>query len=157
MHRAARTPSPASPDRAGMPALPPRMEPGRPRLPPLPRTARVHPRGKRPRPDRDGPVSSMYGWVDEVASWSAAEPESAAQEQDSSLAAMIGTVAGGNPATTLDRDMLRLKLVQQAKDRGLSWADIGALYGFTGKEMKRDVHALDRQVQRELIASRRNG
>lgn len=80
-----------------------------------------------------------------------------AQEQDSSLAATIGTVADGQVATALDRDMLRLKLVMQAKDRGLSWAVIGALYGVTGKEMKRDVHALDRRVQRELMTSRRNG
>lgn len=80
-----------------------------------------------------------------------------AQEQDSSLAAMIGTVADGKPATALDKAMLRLKLVKQAKDRGLSWAQIGSLYGVTGREMKRDVHALDRRVQRELMAGRRNG
>ena len=80
-----------------------------------------------------------------------------AEEQDSSLADLIGAVADGNPVTALDRDMLRLKLVTQAKDRGLTWTQIGTLYGATGKEMKRDVHALDRRVQRELMASRRNG
>ena len=77
-----------------------------------------------------------------------------AQEQDSSLAALIGTVAGGQPVTPLDKAMLRLKLVHQAKGRGLSWAQIGSLYGVTGREMKRDIHALDRRVQRELMASR---
>lgn len=76
----------------------------------------------------------------------------AAQEQDSSLAALIGAVADGQPVTPLGKDMLRLSLVRQAKDRGLSWAQIGSLYGVTGPEMKRDVHALGRRVHRELIA-----
>jgi len=80
-----------------------------------------------------------------------------AQEQDSSLADLIGAVADGNPVTPLDADMLRLRLVKQAKDRGLSWAVIGALYGVPGKEMKRDIRALGRRVQRELMSGRRNG
>jgi hypothetical protein len=80
-----------------------------------------------------------------------------AQEQDSGLADLIGAVADGNPVTPLGADMLRLRLVKQAKDRGLSWAQIGALYGVSGKVMRRDVHALGRRVQRELMTSRRNG
>ena len=80
-----------------------------------------------------------------------------AQEQDSSLADLIGAVADGNPVTPLGAGMLRLRLVKQAKDRGLSWAVIGALYGVSGKEMKRDMRALDRRVQRELMTGRRNG
>jgi len=79
----------------------------------------------------------------------------APEEQDGSLAALIGAIADGQPATPLDKDLLRLKLVHQAKDRGLSWAQIGTLYGLTGKAMKRDIHALGRRVQRELMASRR--
>ena len=81
----------------------------------------------------------------------------AAEEQDSGLAALIGAVADGNPVTPLGAGMLRLRLVKQAKDRGLSWAQIGALYGVPGKEMKRDVRALGRRVQRELMSGRRNG
>ena len=79
----------------------------------------------------------------------------APEEQDGSLAALIGAIADGQPATALDKDLLRLKLVRQAKDRGLTWAQIGTLYGVTGKEMKRDIHALDRRVQRELMAGKR--
>ena len=80
-----------------------------------------------------------------------------AQEQDSSLATLIGAVADGQPVTDLDKDMLRLSLVRQAKDRGLSWAQIGSLYGVTGQEMKRDIRALGRRVHRELIAGQRSG
>ena len=78
-----------------------------------------------------------------------------AEEQDESLAALIGAIADGQPATPLDKDLLRLKLVHQAKTRGLSWAQIGTLYGLTGKAMKRDIHALGRRVQRELAVGRR--
>jgi hypothetical protein len=78
-----------------------------------------------------------------------------AQEQDGSLAALIGALADGQPVTRLDKDLLRLKLVHQAKDRGLTWAQIGSVYGLSGREMKRDIHALDRRVQRELMTARR--
>jgi hypothetical protein len=76
-------------------------------------------------------------------------------EQDGSLAALIGAIADGHPATPLDKNLLRLKLVHQAKNLGLTWAQIGSVYGLTGREMKRDTHALDRRVQRELMAGRR--
>ena len=78
-------------------------------------------------------------------------------EQDSPLAAMISTVAEGQPVTALDKALLRLQLVKQAKDRGLTWTQIGSLYGKSGKEMKREVHTLSKRVQRELMASRRDG
>jgi len=78
----------------------------------------------------------------------------AAQEQDDSLAAMIGGVADGRPATDLDKAVLRLRMVKEAKDRGLSWAAIGSVYGLPGREMKRDVHRLDERVQRELRLAR---
>jgi hypothetical protein len=107
---------------------------------------------------RDRPVSGMYGWVDEVASWTAAESQStAAADQDSSLAAMIGTVAEGDRTTDLDRALLRLKLVRAAQDKGLSWASIGAALGYpSGRQAKKAVHGLEARVRRELMLSRRN-
>ena len=78
----------------------------------------------------------------------------AAQAQDDSLAAMIGVVADGQPATALDKAVLRLRMVKEAKDRGLSWAAIGSVYGLSGREMKRDIHHLDLKVQREIILAR---
>jgi hypothetical protein len=77
-------------------------------------------------------------------------------EQDFSLAAMIGTVAEGQQATSLDKAVLRLQLVRQAQDRGLSWAQIGSVYGLSGREMKREVHHLARRVRPGLMA-KRNG
>ena len=75
-------------------------------------------------------------------------------EQDSPLAAMISTVREGQLVTSLDKAILRLQMVQQAQDRGLTWAQIGSVYGMTGREMKREVHKLTARVQRELIAAK---
>jgi hypothetical protein len=74
-------------------------------------------------------------------------------EQHDSLAAMIGTVAEGNPATDLDRALLRLDLVRAAQDKGLSWAAIGTALGYpSGRQAKKAVHDLKARVQRELRA-----
>ena len=75
-----------------------------------------------------------------------------AEEQDAALAAMIGAVADGQPVTALDKAMIRLKVITQAKER-LSWAAIGSVYGLSGKEMKREAHNLRVRVQRELRAA----
>jgi hypothetical protein len=64
---------------------------------------------------------------------------------------MISSVADGQPVTALDKAVLRLKLVRQAQDRGLSWAALGAVYGKSGREMKRDVHKLTARVRREQM------
>ena len=84
-----------------MPPLRQRMEPGRPRLPPLPRRA--------------GPVS-------------------------------------------LQHDIRRLQLINQAKEGGASWAVIGAtLGGVSGRKAKKDAHRLAARVRRDLIAAERAG
>jgi hypothetical protein len=70
-------------------------------------------------------------------------------EQHDSLAAMIGTVAEGNPAT----DLLRLSLVKAAQDKGLTWAQIGAALGYqSGREAKKAVHGVRVRVKREQAA-----
>ena len=72
-------------------------------------------------------------------------------EQDSPLAAMISTLADGKAITVLEVAALRLRLIDQALDRGLSWAQLGRLYGVPGPELKRDVHKLRAQVRREQL------
>ena len=75
-----------------------------------------------------------------------------AQEQDSPLAALMAAVADGKPVTALDKAVLRLKVISGAKERGLSWAAIGSVYGRTAKEMKRDAHKLAARVKRDTAA-----
>lgn len=79
-------------------------------------------------------------------------PPTAAEQHDS-LAAMIGTVAEGNPATDLDRALLRLDLVRAAQGKGLSWAAIGTALGYqSGRQAKKAIHDLKARVQQELRA-----
>jgi hypothetical protein len=75
------------------------------------------------------------------------------QEQDEQLAALAGT----QPETAdsdLERAMLRLRFIAEAKDQGATWTQIGAALGVTGKQAKHDAHQLARRTQRQLIASR---
>ena len=72
-----------------------------------------------------------------------------AEAEPSPLAAMISSVAEGNPVTNLDRDILKLKLVGQAQQGGASWALIArALKYPSGREAKRDIHKLRDRVKR---------
>ena len=72
-------------------------------------------------------------------------------EQDSSLAAMISTLAEGNPAGDLERSILRLKLIREAQGKGLSWNAIAtALHYPSGRQLKKDTHQLAGEVMREL-------
>jgi hypothetical protein len=58
----------------------------------------------------------------------------------------------------LQHDIRRLQLIRQAKNGGATWAVIGVtLGGISGKEAKRQARKLGARVQRELMASRRNG
>ena len=67
-------------------------------------------------------------------------------EQDSSLAA------------DLDRQALRLELIDRAKQNGATWAAIGATLGMSGPEAKRHAHKLRDQVKRaSLLAGNREG
>ena len=81
-------------------------------------------------------------------------PPSAA-EQLASLASLTGTVTERKPETALDANLLRLRLVAEAKDRGIPWAVIGASLGVSGKQAKRDMKALARETQRLLLVSKR--
>ena len=73
-----------------------------------------------------------------------------APDQPSSLAARISTIADGH-AGTLDLTALRLQLIDEALARGLTWAQLGTLYGMTGPELKRDIHKLRAKVRREQL------
>ena len=78
------------------------------------------------------------------------------QEPGSPLAAMITAVADGQPLTRHDKDRLRLLLVDQALERGLTWNKIALAFGYpSGKQAKKIIHALREQVQRaERLSSR---
>lgn len=75
-------------------------------------------------------------------------------EQDAALAALSGTVTEAKPVTGLDRAMLRLRLVAEAKNRGVSWTVIGAAMGVSGKEAKRLMKRLAARTQHDLLAAR---
>jgi DNA-binding transcriptional MerR regulator len=51
----------------------------------------------------------------------------------------------------LHRDIRRLELIRHAKDRGASWAVIGATLGMTGREAKRHAHKLETQARRATL------
>lgn len=72
-------------------------------------------------------------------------------ERDAALAALTGTVTQRKPETDLDRNLLRLRLLAEAKDRGIPWAVIGRSQGVSGKQAKRDAKALARETQRMLV------
>jgi hypothetical protein len=78
------------------------------------------------------------------------------EETDAALAALTGTVTEAKPATDLARNMLRLRLVMDAKAKGVPWTAIGqALGGMSGKAAKHEMKALARITQRQLLASKR--
>lgn len=80
----------------------------------------------------------------------------APDQQDAALAALTGTVTEQRPDTDLARNMLRLRLVMEAKHKGVPWAAIGqALGGISAKAAKREMKALARETQRELLAGPR--
>ncbi len=73
------------------------------------------------------------------------------EEQDSLLAAMISAVAEGKPAGDLEKGILRLKLISEARDRNLSWNVIArALRYPSGRQLKADTRKLAEHVTREL-------
>ena len=82
---------------------------------------------------------------------------SPAPEEDSSLAAMFGTLADGQPVTALDRDLLKLKLVDQALENRVPWAVIAAVLGSaSGRQAKRDIHRLRAKVRRGQLGCARD-
>lgn len=79
-----------------------------------------------------------------------------AEQQDAALAALTGNVSEEKPQSDLDRNLLRLRLVMEAKARHVSWAAIGRTMGLSGKEAKRQMKALAKTTQRELLLTRQN-
>lgn len=79
------------------------------------------------------------------------------EQQDQALAALTGTITETKPGTDLERNLLRLRLIGEAKTRGVSWTVIGAALGVSGKEAKRTVKHLAAQTQRDLLVSRNPG
>ena len=73
------------------------------------------------------------------------------ENQASSLAAIVSTIADGKAVTPLDKNTLRLHLVDQALARGITWATLGRLYGISGRQLKRDIHKLRANVRREQL------
>jgi hypothetical protein len=73
-------------------------------------------------------------------------------DKDSSLAAIISTIADGQTVTALDRDILKLKLVDQAQENGVSWDIIARVLRYpSGRQAKRDIHRLRAKVRREQL------
>lgn len=56
--------------------------------------------------------------------------------------------------TGLDRDLLRLRLLAEARNRGASWTVIGRALGVSGKQAKRHVKALARETQRQVLLAK---
>ena len=71
--------------------------------------------------------------------------------EDPALAAMIAAIADGRPAGDLQKGILRLKLIKQAQDRGLSWNTIAAALNYpSGRHLKKDTRRLALDVTRQL-------
>jgi hypothetical protein len=77
------------------------------------------------------------------------------EEQDAALASLAGSTTERKPGTDLDRDLLRIRLVAEAREMGRSWAAIGACFGMPGQECKSHVKRLAARVNRELILAGR--
>jgi hypothetical protein len=73
------------------------------------------------------------------------------EQTDSALASLAGTITERKPTTQLERDMFRVKLIAQLKERGVPWPVIGNALGVDGKTAKRDFHALARRTQRTML------
>ena len=52
---------------------------------------------------------------------------------DAALAALTGTVNEARPGNDLERNLVRLRLVMEAKARGVSWAAVGRTMGISRK------------------------
>jgi hypothetical protein len=77
------------------------------------------------------------------------------EQQDAALAALTGCVTQAKPETALDANLIRLRMIADAKAAGIPWTVIGRVYGVSGKEAKRQAKALARETQRDLVAIRR--
>lgn len=76
-------------------------------------------------------------WIDEVADWASPGP----------------APANGTPG--LIADVARIALITEARERGITWAAIGATMfdGASGKAAKAAAKRLARDANRELVAA----
>ena len=95
------------------------------------------------RPAR-GPESRYHGMARVTRQM---QDRAAPPEQDSSIAAMIGTVADGYPADADEKAVLELSLITRLLENRATWAQIGAVQGVSGREAKRRAHKLRLRVQ----------
>jgi hypothetical protein len=79
--------------------------------------------------------------------------------EDPELTAMVEALADGKPAGDLERAILRLKLITEARARGLSWNKLAvALRCSSGKQLRKETARLAEHVSRQLrLAQNRNG
>lgn len=74
--------------------------------------------------------------------------------EDSSLAAVISTVAEGYPADADEKAVIEVALITRLLEGKATWAQIGAAQGVSGREAKRRAHKLRIAVQRKAAAAR---
>jgi len=64
---------------------------------------------------------------------------------------MVEALAGGKPAGDLEKAILRLKLITEARGRGLSWNKLAVvLRCSSGKQLKKETRRLTEDVSRQL-------
>ena len=79
-------------------------------------------------------------------------------DQDSALAAMISAVADGGLLTRHDKDRMRLLMVDEALERGLTWNAIAVAFGYpSGKQAKKIIHDLRERVTRQIRLAQNRG
>ena len=76
------------------------------------------------------------------------------EQVDAALAALTGTVSEAKPSSDLERNLVRLRLVAEATNRGVPWSRIGLVMGCSGKEAKRQMKQLARHTQRQLLLAK---
>jgi hypothetical protein len=76
------------------------------------------------------------------------------EQVDAALAALTGTVSEAKPSSDLERNLVRLRLVAEAANRGVPWSRIGLVMGCSGKEAKRQMKQLARHTQRQLLLAK---
>ena len=74
-------------------------------------------------------------------------------ELDQALAALTGTVTESKPGDDLQANLLRLRLVAQAKAAGIPWAVIGRTLGLDGQVAKAQMKKLRDRTNRDLLRS----
>jgi len=77
----------------------------------------------------------------------------APEQEDQALARLSGAAV---PAG-LDRDVTRLRLIAEARGKGIPWAMIGMSLGMDGKTAKATAKRLARDTRRQLAAAQRDG